>query len=58
MIAAFVAVVVLVVAAGYWQRMWAALDQFSGERQRERELRFLAQQKAIAQQWTRENRRG
>lgn len=54
MLIAFLAVVLLVVAAGYWQRMWAALDQFSIERQREREARFLAQQKAIAGQWKRE----
>jgi Tfp pilus assembly protein PilO len=56
MIAALIAVVILVVAAGYWQRIWAAVDQFSAERQREREARFLEQQKAIARQWKRGNR--
>lgn len=56
MLIAFFAVVVLVAAAGYWQRVWAAVDQFSVERQRQRAERFLAEQKAIAQQWTREGR--
>ena len=58
MIAGLLAVIVLVVAVGYWQRICEVLDYLSPERQREREARFLAEQKLIAQQWTRERRHG
>lgn len=54
MIAVIIVSVTSLVLVGCWDRMRTAWDQLSTASQREREARYLAEQKIIAQRWTRE----